>query len=122
MCCPPILLTIADALAHQKRLLGAPDFDPSFNQLFDVTNVTDVELTSEDIRMLAQTTVFSPDARRAILVKNDLQFGLSRMVGVFRELKGEKEFASSAISKKRLNGLLPKTAPEETMTVAITRR
>jgi hypothetical protein len=84
------VLTAADALGHQKNLLDDPDFDPSFSQLFDVTHVTDVRLTTEDVRRLAQRTVFSPDSRRAILVSNDLQFGLSRMFGVFRENMGEK--------------------------------
>jgi hypothetical protein len=84
------VLAIADALGHQKNLLDDPDFDPSFSQLFDVTHVTDVRLTAEDVRTLAQRTVFSPDSRRAILVSNDLQFGLSRMFGVIRETKGEK--------------------------------
>lgn len=58
--------------------------------MFDVTHVTDAQLTSEDIRRLAQTTVFSPDSRRAILVSNDLQFGLSRMFAIIRETFGEK--------------------------------
>ena len=84
------VLTIEDALGHQKKLLKDPDFDPSFSQLFDVTRVTDMRLTAEDVRTLAQRTVFSPDSRRAILVSNDLQFGLSRMFGIFRETKGEK--------------------------------
>ena len=73
------VLTITDALGHQAKLLKDPDFDPSFSQLFDVTHVTDAQQTSDDIRRLAQTTVFSPDSSRAILVSN-----------VFREDKGEK--------------------------------
>ena len=83
------VLTLADSLAHQRKLLKDPDFDPSYSQLLDVTHVTDVDLSIEDIRGLAVTKVFSADSRRAILVNNDLQFGLSRMFEVFREGMGE---------------------------------
>ena len=84
------VLTIADALGHQQSLPKDPDFDPSFSQLFDVTHVTDVQLTAEDVRTLARTSVFSPDSRRAILVDSDLKFGLARMFEVLRDTMGEK--------------------------------
>ena len=83
-------LTIADALGHQEKLPKDPDFDPSFSQLLDVTHVTDVQLTAEDVRTLARTSVFSPDSRRAILVDSDLKFGLARMFEVLRDTMGEK--------------------------------
>jgi hypothetical protein len=50
--------TMADALAHQDKLLKDPDFDRSFSQLYDFTHITDIELSSEDIRTLARSTVF----------------------------------------------------------------
>ena len=84
------VLTIADALGHQEKLPKDPDFDPSFSQLFDVRRVTDVQLTAEDVRTLARTSVFSPDSRRAILVDSDLKFGLARMFEVLRDTMGEK--------------------------------
>jgi hypothetical protein len=84
------VLTIADALGHQEKLPKDPDFDPSFSQLFDVTHVTDVQLTAEDVRTLARTSVFSPDSRRAVLVDSDLKFGLARMFEVLRDTMGEK--------------------------------
>ena len=85
------VLTLADSLAHQEKLLNDPDFDRRFSQLLDVTHVTDVELSAEDIRRLALTKIFSADtSRRAILVKNDLQFGLARMFEMVRDGFGEK--------------------------------
>jgi hypothetical protein len=84
------VLTIAEALGHQEKLPKDPDFDPSFSQLFDVTHVTDVQLTAEDVRLLARATVFSPDSRRAILVDSDLKFGLARMFEELRDTMGEK--------------------------------
>jgi hypothetical protein len=84
------VFTLADGLAHQEKLLKHPDFDPGFSQLLDCTHVARVELTPEDVRRLAQTSIFSPDARRAILVESDLAFGLARMFVIFRESFGEK--------------------------------
>jgi hypothetical protein len=84
------VLMIAESLGHQEKLPKDPDFDPSFSQLFDVTHVTEVQLTAEDVRTLARTSVFSPDSRRAILVDSDLKFGLARMFEVLRDTMGEK--------------------------------
>ena len=41
------VLTMADALGHQEKLRKDPDFDANFSQLFDVTHVTDVQLTAQ---------------------------------------------------------------------------
>lgn len=83
------VLTMADLLAHQEKLLVDPDFSPDFSQFWDLTHVTEVELTTEELRRLAARSIFSPESRRAILVSNDLVFGLSRMFEIFRETLGE---------------------------------
>jgi hypothetical protein len=84
------VFTAADALAHQQKLRVDPDFDPSFSQLQDYTHVIRIELTPDDIRRLAQNSLFSPDSRRAILVTSDVAFGFARMFEVLRESFGEK--------------------------------
>jgi hypothetical protein len=78
-----------DALFHQNRLLADPDFDPNFSQLLDFTHITHIDLSAADIQQLALRNIFSPDSRRAILVTNDLAFGLGRMYGSLRESAGE---------------------------------
>jgi len=83
------VLTLADLLAHQEKLLADPDFSPDFSQLWDLTNITEVELTSKDVHRLAQRSIFSPDSRRAILVSRDLVFGLARMFEIYRDILGE---------------------------------
>ena len=77
--------TLADGLSHQEKLVKDPDFAPSFSQLLDCTHVTKIELGPEDVRRLAQMSIFSCDSRRAILVSGDLAFGLARMFLMFRE-------------------------------------
>ena len=83
------VLTTADLLAHGDRLLQDPDFIPDFCHFLDLRLVTEVEITSEELRRLAQRSVFSPESRRALLASNDLTFGLSRMFGIHREMLGE---------------------------------
>ena len=84
------VLTREDVLGHQDRLSQDPDFDPSFSQLSDFTHITKVDLTPEDVRLAAKRNIFSPQSRRAMVVNNDLQYGLARMFEIHRELAGEK--------------------------------
>ena len=82
-------VTLADALAHQEKIRRDPDFDPSFSQLLDVTHVTKLEITSENVRLLAQSSSFSQTSRRALLVSNDAAYGLARMFEILRESAGD---------------------------------
>jgi hypothetical protein len=83
------VFTLADGLAYQEKLLKDPDFDPNFSQLVDCTQVTRLELGPDEVRTLAQRSIFSPDSRRAILVSSDMVFGFARMFVMFREAAGE---------------------------------
>jgi hypothetical protein len=84
------VFVLADALAHQEKLSKDPDFDPSFCQLMDFTHVTKLDLRAEDVRRLAQASIFSRDSRRAILVTSDAAFGLARMFEIVRSTFGER--------------------------------
>jgi hypothetical protein len=83
------VLTKEDILGHMDRLSKDPDFDPDFSQLMDFRQITGVEFGPQDVRQFAERNIFSPRARRAILVKDNLQFGLARMFEIHRELNGE---------------------------------
>jgi len=81
--------TVADALAHQEKLLKDEDFDPSFSQIIDCTHFTGASLEANDIRKLAEKTVFSSESRRAIVASSNLVYGLGRMFEILRETAGE---------------------------------
>jgi hypothetical protein len=83
------VLTRKDMEEHQKRLAKDKDFDPRYSQLLDFLQVTDIEITPEDVRALATANLFSGTSRRAFLVKDSLSFGLARVFQTHRELKGE---------------------------------
>jgi hypothetical protein len=82
-------LTAADILAHQRRLLGDPDFDPACSQIVDCTAVTGIDLSADEVRAVAATTIFSAHSRRAVLVSTDEQFGFASMFKMIREAQGE---------------------------------
>ncbi len=84
------VVTIADALAHRENLRRHPDFDPSFSQLVDLSNVTKIEFSHEDVERFAQDTIFSLNSRRAALAIGDHAYGLARMFETLREFKGEQ--------------------------------
>jgi len=74
------VLSTADILAHIDRLRNDPNFDPNFRQLMDFTEVTEAQLPSDEIRHLAQMTLFSSQSQRAIVVGGStFFFGLARM-------------------------------------------
>jgi hypothetical protein len=83
------VVTLADALAHRENLRKNPDFDPSFSQLVDLSNVTKLEFSREDVERFAQDTIFSLNSRRAAVATGDLVYGLARMFEMLRESKGE---------------------------------
>ena len=83
------VLTREDILGHQERLLNDPDFDPTFSQLIDFTQLTNTDITPADVQTAALRNIFSPSSRRALLVKNDFQYGLARMFEIHRDLAGE---------------------------------
>jgi hypothetical protein len=82
--------TIDDVLQFRKRVLSDRDFDPSFAQLADLTHITKVEMTPDEIRMIAAVSPFSSNSRRAIVAQDHIVFGFSKMFGILRGLRGEK--------------------------------
>jgi hypothetical protein len=84
------IFDLADALTHQDQILADPDFDPRYSQLLDFAHVTKLDLSTTDVRKLAERAVFWPTSSRAILVATDLGQGLARLFKMLREGAGEK--------------------------------
>jgi hypothetical protein len=84
------VFALADALAHQDQILADPDFDPRYSQLLDFTHIIKIELSTTDVRTLAERDVFWPTSCRAILVTTELGQGLARLFKMLRENAGEK--------------------------------
>jgi len=82
------VLTYADIAAHQVRLKNDPDFDPAFDQLFDGTGVTKIELTADEIRTIARQKLFAAGSRQAFATSSELAYGMARMFEIYRETSG----------------------------------
>lgn len=84
------VIALRDVWAHHERLLKDPDFDPNFVQLIDVTQITKLEMSTEDIRRVAGSNVFATNPRMAIVASSQVLYGLSRMFQILREMDGQE--------------------------------
>lgn len=82
-------ITYAELRAHQRDLSADRDFDSNFAQIGDFTNATLAKISSEELFKFAQRTVFSPDARRAMILPNLQDYGLARMYETLRRIEGQ---------------------------------
>jgi hypothetical protein len=78
------LVTAEDFLEQGKRLAEDPRFDPSFDQILDLRNASQVELPTPALKGMASLRLFGPGARRAMVASRDLTFGLARMYEALR--------------------------------------
>ena len=83
------VLTRDGVFAPQQQLLSDPDFEPSFSPLADFKHATRIDLSADDVRIFAESTIFSADSRRAFIVGTDFAYGLGRMFEILRESKDE---------------------------------
>jgi hypothetical protein len=104
------VVAIADALAHRQNPRKHPVFDPSFSQLVDLSNVTKIAFSREDVETFAQDTIFSLNSRRAAVVTGDLAYGLARMFEMLREAKGEEGLRVFRNLDEALDWVLAKNA------------
>ena len=75
--------------AHYDRLGKDQKFNPAYRQLIDVRDVNEFTLTSAVMLGTALAHVFQSGTPRAIVVANDVQFGLARMFAAYSEADGQ---------------------------------
>lgn len=105
------VLSRDDLHNHMQRLLKDPDFDPNFSQLADFTHLTRLDFTADDVRQLAQTTVFSSDARRAFVVGDEVSEELAEMFVLLRKVAGEHGIRVFRTLEDGIDWILPRVSP-----------
>ena len=80
-------VTDSDLLQHNVDLKADPNFDPTFNQLLNFTEVIHSDVKSETIYGIASNRIFNLSSLRAIVVKPGLQYGFARMFQNLRILE-----------------------------------
>jgi hypothetical protein len=59
------ILSDDDMREAQAKMRGDPEWNASYSQLFDLTAVSDVRISTDYLRTMAANTAFAPGARRA---------------------------------------------------------
>jgi hypothetical protein len=80
-------ITLADMRAYQQELVQRPEFDPTWAHVFDAEDAVQFDMSSEEVRQLAATSVLAPSARRAMVTTDLATFGFFRMYGTLFELQ-----------------------------------
>jgi hypothetical protein len=86
------IVTESEAWASVAALMDDPAFEPTFVQLSDMREVTEVQVSGSTIRELAQMRIFHPGVRRAMVVATGLQSGIGRMTTSYAA-GGDQELA-----------------------------
>ena len=84
-------LTFADFRGQQESLVKDPDFDPSFNQLVDVTETTSLDLSIEEAKTIARRSIYLPTSRRAVVAKNPDVFAMGRLMDVYHAMATKRK-------------------------------
>jgi hypothetical protein len=104
-------VTLNEVIAYKQQLLNDPGFDSTYSQLVDLTRVTGTELTADQIRMQADTSIFSRGVRHALVGSSQLVFGFARMFEIVRGLRGENNIR---VFRNRLKALAWLCAKDKT--------
>ena len=80
-------ITLDDLLSYRQELAARPEFDATWSHVFDAAGAVRFDLSSEEIRHLAATSVLAPSARRALVATDGAIVGLFRLYGTMFELQ-----------------------------------
>src|SRR5262249_12552164 len=100
------VVTAEEVLQVHDQMVKDENFDSSFSELVDGTAITSTTVTPSSMRMLAESSPFSPDSRRALVADSPLGFGLWRVYHAFRSLRGNKTSGAFRSRTAGLAGLL----------------
>jgi hypothetical protein len=116
------VLTDYDLLAHARAVAADPRFAPHFNQLGDLREVTEFQVSSATIWQAVRLNPFGAGARRAAVVGSDLVYAMARMyqmmrvhsldeMEVFRELDQALHWLGLAEASTELLAALSNASP-----------
>ncbi|RPH78816.1 MAG: hypothetical protein EHM80_09390 [Nitrospiraceae bacterium] len=111
-----------ELLAHVRALIADPRFARNFHQPIDLRDVTNVQFTAASIREAVRLNPFGAGARRAVVVTNDVVFGMARMyqiladespdeVQIFRKMDYGLQWLGIADAKAELLSALSQAPP-----------
>ena len=95
--------TDEDIHEHARRLRVDPQFDPTYRQLADMSDITEILVSRGTIEEISRGQLFTPGAQRAFVSSQDAVFGLLRkyqlhadssgqVIGVFRDRNAAEDW------------------------------
>lgn len=84
-------LTFAEMRGQQEEFAKDPEFNPAFNQLVDLTALTELDLTVEEAKRIARCGMFLPTSRRAVIASNAATYGMGRMMDAYHSIATGRE-------------------------------
>jgi hypothetical protein len=78
-------LTDQDLREHQRAVLADPDFEPTLNQLWDLQQVEQLDISTAAIRDLANSRSYAAETKRAVVAPRDVLYGTARMFQTLHE-------------------------------------
>ncbi len=88
-------LTVADIEHYSGHVRSNPSFQPNYSEIVDLTEVEELDLQAADFLKLAdKIDPFSPEAKRAFVVRNSVQSHAARMHKILRTQRNIEIFNS----------------------------
>lgn len=81
--------TDEDIHEHGRRLRADPQFDPTYRQLADISDVTEIRVSSKTIEDLSRGQLFAPGTQRAFVASSEAVFGLLRKYELHADSLGQ---------------------------------
>jgi hypothetical protein len=82
--------TEEEIFEHGQRLRSDPQFDPSYRQLADMSEVTEVRVSSSALETMSRGQLFTPGTQRAFVASSDAVFGMLRKYELHAESLGQR--------------------------------
>ena len=88
-------ITLEDIAHYAKQLASHPGFQPTFSEITDLRDVEELDLQADDYLKLAdEVDPFSPDAKRAFVVRTQVQSHAARLHRILRAKRNVQIFES----------------------------
>lgn len=112
----------SDLLQHAPSLQQDPRFDPSFAQFVDFRPVTEVRLSGNDVKAVAETRFFADGVRRVILAEHDFLYGMARLFQMRTEDRRQHLLVTRSAEEAWEWLGIPDDAPERAEVEDLSRR
>jgi hypothetical protein len=88
-------VTVSDIESYAASLRAHPQFKPDFSEIADLSEVEEMDLQADEfIRLADEIDPFSPQARRAFVVRTAIQSHAARMHKILRAQRAFSIFRS----------------------------